>query len=217
MERKEEIRELWDIVNDFTQNLEGAEDGFFQKNPYLLVPGIKQQLTVIEFYEAIGISVIGNYTNAVSNQEVFRKFEEIARRRMSYEVEMEGLIPSHNDLLANLKPDYIPKDIEDLPIGDLYLLGSVLVRNLDPDMYCSEDEKKIFDGIRMATTLASYAIARFTPLVKRDQAKSIFTTMVDHFEKYWETVDHDPENLKPQMLENTKRAYQQINIIFGNS
>lgn len=210
VERKEEIRELWEIVSDYTQIVD-APEGFFERDQHLPVPSITHQLAVVEFYEAIAYSILSRFTNAVSRQEALKKFEETARERLDYEIVECGLILTGDPALTS-------QNLERMTIREIYSLGLTLERCLNPDMYCPEEEKEILDGIKMATTLASYAVAQFTPLIRSNPAKSILTTMLDNYRRYIDDSDYvGSEREKDELLAKIKIAYKQIDRIFVNT
>ena len=215
VEKKEEIKELWEIVNDYIGYLPDAYAGSFRKDQNLPVPTLTDPRAVVDFYEAMVVAILSRYTYAVSESEVIERFEIIARGRLIDEMDLEGIIPSHDDLLSKLKPDYKPTEIEELSIGDIYLLGSALEKCLNPDIYCAEQDKQIFDGIKVLTTLAAYAVAHFIPPIHPAQAKSILATMMDNVKRYTEVNRANFSQAEwAETLARIDKSYQQIDIIF---
>jgi hypothetical protein len=221
VQKKRNIQELWKIVRDFT-TISDAPEGLFERDISLPLPGITDQFMAIHFYQAIGYAILYRYTNAISRREVFKRFEDTTRDHLGFEIETDVLIPSHNDLLSRLNPDHSVTELEQLSIGDIYQLTSVLANCLDPNMYYPEYYRyhRIYDGIKLMTTLSAYVISGFTPMISESEAKSILTTMVDNYKIYWASVfDPTESKIVKRRLEASHRrtdsAHNQINTIFN--
>lgn len=213
VERKEEIRELLEIVSDYGSYLPNIE--FFRRDEALPLPTFSCPRAVVDVYEAMAFAALGMYTNAVSEAEVFERFGDIARQRLIFEIDLEDMIQSPDDLLSNLRP-HLSAGIGDLPIGNVYLLASVLEKCSNPEIYGGgKKDKEIFDGMRLSTTLAAYAAAHFMPPISPAQAKSILTTIVDNVKEHTEIsrADYTQEGWAKTTAQVSK-AYQQIEMIF---